>query len=167
MALRLEVWVSPISGLIGSILNGSGKLSPLMSTSDLVFPYCLKVLIGRKRSALTLLVICCLAACSASNPTEPSSYDLPYSPVDLLVTQEEQIALTQWCDENSTLKDLDCEKEVARVALKVGFRDSRGDEKCWVELFADRVLGKFSLDEGAYESRSHSCVELGLTRMDN
>ncbi len=117
-----------------------------------------------KCCVVVLLAASSLVACSGDNETEPgSSRDLPYSPTDLLVTQEEQIALAEWCEEHSTFKDLDCEREVGKVALAVGFRETRGDEQCWVELFADRITGKFGIDEGAYELRAQACADLGLT----
>ena len=134
----------------------------------MLFAYCLGVSIPAKYCALALVLICLFVACGADKQTEPSTADeLPYSPLDFLVTQEEQIALTQWCEENSAYKDLDCEQEVAKVALQVGFRENRADEKCWVELFADRITGKFALDQDDFESRSQSCVAKGLTRIDN
>ena len=118
-------------------------------------------------SAVAFLFAVCSVACGEESKTQPpSSLNLPYSPEDSLVTQEEQLALTQWCEENSVFRDLNCELEVAKVALTVGFRETRADERCWVELFGEKVSGRFATNSEAYESRVKHCTELGLVRVD-
>ena len=117
--------------------------------------------------ALAFLLAFSSAGCGEESKTQPSSsLKMPYSPEDLLVTQEEQLALTRWCEENSVLRELNCELEVAKVALAVGFRESRGDERCWVELFGEKITGRFAGDSNAYESRVQYCTGLDLVRVD-
>ena len=108
-----------------------------------------------------------IAACGQGGSSEQMpARDLPYSPKDSLVTQEEQLALIAWCENNSVLRQLDCESEVGKLALTVGFREYRGDEQCWVELFADKVSGQFGADIASYETRAQECTDLGVTRVN-
>ena len=115
-----------------------------------------------------LLLSVLLVACGQGGSSEQRpARDLPYSPKDSLVTQEEQLALIAWCENNSVFRQLDCESEVSEVALMVGFREYRGDEQCWVELFADKVSGHFGADLASYGNRAQECSDLGVTRVNN